>query len=86
MPELSETEIQNRIVQFISDELGIPPEDIDVETNLGTYGLESVAASKLVGILDKDLNLGLSEIIVFEFPTIAGLSGEIQKLSMAEAS
>ncbi|XSG83269.1 MAG: acyl carrier protein [Methyloligella sp. ZOD6] len=86
MASASETDIQNRIVQFISDELGIPPEDIDVETNLGTYGLESVAASKLVGLLDKDLNLGLSEIIVFEFPTIASLSGEIQKLSLAEAS
>ncbi|ODA67379.1 Phosphopantetheine attachment site [Methyloligella halotolerans] len=86
MAEMSELEIQNRIIHFISDELGIPPDDIDVETNLGTYGLESVAASKLVGVLDKDLNLGLTEIIVFEFPTIASLSGELQKLSMAEAS
>lgn len=86
MASLSEIEIQNRIIQFISDELGLPPEDIDVDTNLGTYGLESVAASKLVGILDKDLNLGLSEIVVFEFPTVASLSAEIHKLSLAEAS
>jgi acyl carrier protein len=85
MGNKSELEIQNRIVQFISSELGIPAEDIDVDTNFGTYGLESVAASKLVGVLNKDLNLDLSEITVFEYPTVASLSGEIHKLAAVGA-
>ncbi|MFA5951025.1 MAG: acyl carrier protein [Hyphomicrobium sp.] len=75
--------IEKRIVAFISDELGIPSTDIDADANLGSYGLESVAASKLIGILEKEYKLPLSEVLVFEFPTIAQLSTEIGKLAAA---
>lgn len=78
--------IENRIIAFIAEELGIPREDIDVYANLGAYGLESVAASKLIGILEKEFGLPLSEVLVFEFPTIAGLSAEIGRLAAARAA
>jgi acyl carrier protein len=85
MLDNSEFSIQARIVQFISDELGIAEREIDPDTNLGAYGLESVAASKLIGTLEKEYGLELSAIFVFEFPTIMALSEEIHKLTAVRA-
>lgn len=85
MPYEAKTAIEDKIVRFISDELGIARDDIDLHANLGIYGLESVAASKLIGSLEKDLDVRLSEVLIFEFPTIASLSGEIHKLTLARA-
>lgn len=83
MPDETKAAIENRIVRFIADELGIARDDIDPNANLGIYGLESVAASKLIGSLEKDLDVRLSEVLIFEFPTIATLSNEIHKLAVA---
>lgn len=77
--------VEKRIIRFISDELGIPADDIDLDTNLGAFGLESVAASKLIGVLEQEFDVRLSEVLVFEFPTIASLSDEIHKLAAARA-
>lgn len=85
MPDETKAAIENKIVRFISDELGIARDDIDLDANLGIYGLESVAASKLIGSLEKDLDVRLSEVLIFEFPTIASLSGEIRKLAAGRA-
>lgn len=76
----AETQIQSRIVRFISDELGIAEQEIDPETNLGSYGVDSVAASKLIGVLEREYDLELSTVFVFEFPTIASLAREVGKL------
>jgi len=81
----SEISIQAHIIRFISDELGISAREIDPDTNLGVYGLESVAASKLIGTLEKEYALELSPVFVFEFPTISTLSGEIHKLAASRA-
>ncbi len=78
---------QDMIVEFVSKELGIPRQDIDVDANLGVYGLESIAASKLIGTLERTFpSLQLSEVLVFEFPTIASLSAEIDRLAAQRAS
>jgi len=77
----AETRIQDRIVRFISDELGIAQDEIDPDTNFGTYGVDSVAASKLIGILEREYELELSTVFVFEFPTIASLARAIGKLA-----
>lgn len=76
--------VQSLIIKFVSKELGIPKQEIDIGVNLGVYGLESVAASKLIGVLEKKFDaLQLSEVLVFEFPTIASLSAEIERLAAA---
>ncbi|MDR3462479.1 MAG: acyl carrier protein [Beijerinckiaceae bacterium] len=85
MHDVSEITIQGRIMRFISDELGISAREIDLDANLGVYGLESVAASKLIGTLEKEYGLELSPVFVFEFPTIAALSGEIHRLAVVHA-
>jgi acyl carrier protein len=76
----AQAKIQDRIVRFISEELGIAAQEIDPDTNLGTYGVDSVAASKMIGALEREYNLELSTVFVFEFPTIASLAREIAKL------
>ncbi len=51
MSDLGEVSIQDRIIRFISGELGIPESDIYLDVNLQPNGLESVSASKLTGTL-----------------------------------
>jgi acyl carrier protein len=76
-----EIQIQNRIIRFISDDLSIAEDEIDPYTNLETYGVDSLAASTLIGVLEREYDLELSAVFVFDFPTIALLSREIGRLA-----
>lgn len=66
--------VELKISQFIAKELGVPQDEIEADRNLGTYGLSSVSAVKLVGILEDEFRLKLSPTLVFEHPTIARLA------------
>ena len=54
--------------------LDLPPEDIDLDTPLGAFGLGSLAGMKLIGSLEQQFGLRLSPTLVFEHPTIAELA------------
>jgi phthiocerol/phenolphthiocerol synthesis type-I polyketide synthase D/polyketide synthase PksJ len=70
-------EIKQTIIDFICNELSVDVEDIDTEINLGAYGLGSMAATKLIGMLEDIYDLQLSPLLVFDYPTIDALSNII---------
>ena len=75
--------IRNTIITFISNELEIEEDEIDREMNLGAYGLGSVSATTLTGILEDTYDLTLSPLLIFDYPTVDSLSlaiGEQMKL------
>lgn len=72
--------VEQRIISFICEDLGIDIEDIDLDMNLGAYGLGSIAANNLIGILENMFVLKLSPLLVFEYTTISSLSRAIEEL------
>lgn len=66
--------VELKISQFIAKELRVPEDEIEADKNLGTYGLSSVSAVKLVGMLEDEFRLKLSPTLIFEHPTIARLA------------
>jgi acyl carrier protein len=77
MPGLKTALIEQRIIQFIHTELNIETVEIETDVYLGDFGLGSVAAVKLIGILEDTFSVRLSPTLVFEHPTIAALSRAI---------
>lgn len=71
------------IAAFIEKELGISPEDIEPDVPFGTYGLSSVSAVKLVGILEDRYGIELSPTLVFEYPTVASLAKVVSEHAAA---
>jgi acyl carrier protein len=69
--------VKQTIIDFICKELSVDAEDIDSEMNLGAYGLGSMAATKLIGIIEDAYDMQLSPLLVFDYPTINALSNAI---------
>ncbi|MEW6438293.1 MAG: acyl carrier protein [Pseudomonadota bacterium] len=69
--------IEKRISHFIETDLRVPADEIDPGANLGSFGMSSVAAVKLVGLLEDEFNKKLSPTMVYDFPTIASLAKAI---------
>lgn len=78
-------QLEQRITDFIVQEMNIPAEDIDTDLNFGAYGLSSVSGTKLIGLLEEELAISISPTLVFEFPTIAELATEICALKQPTA-
>ncbi len=78
-------EIKAIIATFICEELSVDMDDIDPEMNLGAYGLGSVAATTLTGILEDTYDLSLSPLLVFDYPTIDALATAIDDQMKAES-
>lgn len=71
--------IEQQIIRFICEELGVDAEDIEPDMNLGAYGLGSAAATNLIGILEDEFDLRqLSPLLVFDYPTISSLAMAVQ--------
>jgi len=72
-------EIQDFILEFISREARMDIDDIDIDASLGSFGLSSVMAVKLIGMLEDRFGGELKPTMVFENPTVAKLSNAIAK-------
>ncbi|MDR3463947.1 MAG: acyl carrier protein [Beijerinckiaceae bacterium] len=86
MSGLKSALIEQRIVQFIHTELHVDVDDIDPDVYLGDFGLGSVAAVKLIGILEDAFSARLSPTLVFEHPTIAALSKVVEEIASRAAA
>jgi 8-amino-7-oxononanoate synthase len=70
----SEAEISSWLVARLAELLELDPEKIDLKEDLTDYGLSSVDAVNLSGDLENFLKKRLSPTVVWEYPTIEGLS------------
>lgn len=69
--------IQSWIVTQISLQLGINPEQIDVQQPLESYGLDSMQAMLLISKAEKFLGFKISPMLLWHYPTIEALAKRI---------
>jgi len=62
--------IQSALIQAISHQLKVPPEDIDAEAGLSEFGFDSISLTVFGNTLNQAYGLELSPTIFFEYPTV----------------
>jgi acyl carrier protein len=72
-PLCAET-LEDWLVARLAAVLGTPEADIDIHTPFASYGLDSLAAIKLSGELERLLGRRLSPTLAWDYPTIADLA------------
>ncbi|PAX60571.1 polyketide synthase [Brunnivagina elsteri CCALA 953] len=70
----SAADIQEWMVTKLAELLSVEPETIDVEQPLESYGLDSSRAMVLVTQLEKILDVEVSPVLLWHYPTIEALS------------
>lgn len=66
--------VQEWLLTRISEQLGIEPDDIDVQTPLDSYGLSSAQAMSIISDGEKLLGCEISPLLLWHYPTIESLS------------
>jgi acyl transferase domain-containing protein/acyl carrier protein len=71
---LTVTDIQNWLLSQIAKEMGVKPDDINIQAPFDSYGLDSMLAISIANAGQKYLGLQLSPLMLVHYPTIAVLS------------
>lgn len=79
---LTESSIQQWLVERIAATAEVKPEEVDVDRPLADFGLDSIQLFGLSSDLEKFLGQKVSEVVAWDFPTIALLA---KHLSTPEA-
>jgi len=66
------------LIEYLSQILGVPPQEIDTQRTFAEYGLESGMAMGLTADFESRLKVELSLDVLFEHPTIDALAGFVQ--------
>ncbi|MGH1395994.1 MAG: phosphopantetheine-binding protein [Trichormus sp.] len=67
-------EIQLWLVSNIAAQMGIEPDEIDIQEPLDSYGLDSVQAIMLIKNAEKLLGFKISPMLLWHYPNIVSLS------------
>lgn len=62
------------IKSYLSQLMEIPAHEIDVDSPLERYGLDSIGAAGLSGHLSETLKIELSPDMAYDYPTIASIT------------
>ena len=73
-------EIQNWLVQYLSTELNISSEEIDVKTPFDRYGLSSMTAVLMTGELEEWLGSTLDPTLPYDYPTVEALAQHLASI------
>ena len=76
--DVSATEIQDWLVDYLADLLEIESDEVDVTVSFDRYGLDSSAAVGLTGDLEEWLGREVNPTLLYDYPTIETL---VQHLS-----
>ncbi|MBW4673376.1 MAG: 6-deoxyerythronolide-B synthase [Desmonostoc geniculatum HA4340-LM1] len=71
---LTVTDIQNWLVSQIAKEMGVKPDDIEIQAAFDSYGLDSMLAISIANAGQKYLGIQVSPLMLVHYPTIAALS------------
>nr|MBA3772556.1 SDR family NAD(P)-dependent oxidoreductase [Ramlibacter sp.] len=66
--------VERQLKQLVCGLLKVDIEQVDAEAELAVYGFDSISASQFVSALNETYQLQLKAAIVFEHPTLRGLS------------
>jgi acyl transferase domain-containing protein/tryptophanase/SAM-dependent methyltransferase len=61
------------LTSLLSKSLNVPADDIDINQNVGMYGLNSLLIFELNNVLEQKFP-DISRVLFFEYPTVSGLS------------
>ncbi|HLW87302.1 MAG TPA: acyl carrier protein [Terriglobales bacterium] len=78
---LTESSIQQWLVDRIAGLAKVKPEDVDVARPLADFGLDSIQLFGLSSDLEKFLGQKVSEVVAWDFPTIALLAKHLSNSS-----
>lgn len=70
----TEAEIRHWLVSRLAERLQLPPDELDIDTPIIGFGLDSMQAVVLIGELEDWLSIRLAANPLTEFPTIQSLS------------
>ena len=74
MQTVHEDAIQTWLINHLAEQLGLAPQEIDVQKPFTEYGLDSIVGVSLAGDLEEWLGLQLSPTLLWDYPTIAMLA------------
>ncbi|MDC9594322.1 acyl carrier protein [Xenorhabdus sp. IM139775] len=74
---LSEEVIRQWLVKRLARQVKIDPNEIDTSKSFELYGLDSIAAVRVSGDLEKLVEQRLSPALLFEYPNIDELSAHL---------
>ncbi|MGK7949277.1 MAG: alpha/beta fold hydrolase [Xenococcaceae cyanobacterium] len=66
--------IQNWLIANLAGNLGLSPEEIDINEPFANYGLDSLQAVRLSAELEDWLKIKLNPTLAYDYPTIASLA------------
>jgi acyl carrier protein len=67
-------EIQGWLVSYLSNELKISSDQIDVKTPFDRYGLSSMTAVLMTGEMEEWLGRSLDPTLAYDYPTVEALA------------
>jgi acyl carrier protein len=79
-------ELTDYIKSYLSQLMEIPAHDIDVDSPLERYGLDSIGAAGLSGHLSEALKIELSPDMAYDYPTIGAITGYLVSVLPASAA
>ena len=81
LPEnFSESDLEDFLISWISEQLGMKPSDIKPETRFVEFGVDSIMSVKLSGEIERLTGIATPSEIAWQFPTVRSLSSFILEL------
>ena len=82
----TETEIQEWLITHIAAVAKVSSEQVELDRPFAEFGMDSMQMFQLSGDLQKFLGYQVSEIIAWDYPTVAKLSGHLGSGAEAPAA
>ncbi|MCK2237258.1 MULTISPECIES: type I polyketide synthase [unclassified Crossiella] len=82
----TQQQLQDWLLRRVAEATGRPPEQLDIHQPLDSYGLSSRDAVALSGQLEEHLDRSLPATLVWEYPTIAGISAALLGVAAPKAA
>ncbi|MDT9696488.1 acyl carrier protein [Streptomyces sp. P17] len=68
------------LTERVAFHLRKPAEDIDPDTPLADYGIDSVAAISICGEIEEEFRIAVSPTIAYDFPTVHAIASHLAEL------
>ncbi|MDJ0658839.1 MAG: acyl carrier protein [Crocosphaera sp.] len=77
--QIQTKDIQNWLIKYVSEKLNQSSQPISIKKPLALYGLDSMAQTTMIDSLGQWLDLEIEPTIIYDYPTIQGLSEYLEK-------
>lgn len=84
-PQIEEDQVRSWLVNYISGVLDIPKMDFPIEGRFDSYGLDSVEAVIMAGVLEEDFRVPVDPMELFEHPSVKEFASAFVERNRAKA-